>query len=50
MAEENKPINKISAVEESAESKNIKLGIAFCVVFAVGLCSGAYLALSGFFG
>jgi hypothetical protein len=48
MAEEIKPTKTI--VEESAEQKNIKLGVAFCVVFSVGFCSGVFLTLSGFFG
>jgi hypothetical protein len=48
--EETKPTKSISAVEESAEQKNIKLGIAFCVVFSVGFCSGVFAVLSGIIG
>jgi hypothetical protein len=50
MAEEIKQTKSIGIVEESAEQKNIKLGIALAIMFALGFVSSAYLFLSGFFG
>ena len=51
MAEEIKPTKSISKdIAERIEAFNLKIALTYACAFGIGLASGAYLALTGFFG
>jgi hypothetical protein len=53
---DNKPTEKLKPINESvgtkleARSADIKLAISYAIVLGIGIASGWYLTVSGFFG
>ena len=50
MAEEIKTTQNVkSDMAKKFEDFNLRLALTYAVAFGIGVCAGAYLALSGFF-